>query len=230
MTLDMQSPSGAHDAAPARQRDQLDAGFVECNGPTLASRARPVELRPGRRHRQRRLGRSGTGSGRRPVRYWYRGRPALNAGAVTVTLVAGQVRDGAGNTNPQTTASSNWIRNRRPVHSPTAPNALTSHDSGYVLVQWSDGGSAGLDDTSFGTADVTVSGVTIDRVENLGGGAIRYWYNQDSDKLADGPVVVQLVAGQVRDRAGNTNAQTTASFQLDTNRRPVHWPSPFPMR
>ena len=149
------------------------------------------------------------------IRYWYnQDGQKLADGPVVVQLVAGQVRDRAGNTNAQTTAS--FRLDTQPPAGALAspvPNALTSHDSGYVLVQWSDGGPAGLDDTSFDTADVTVSGVTIDRVENLGGDAIRYWYNQDGDKLARraGRRAVSSPGRSATGRATPTHRRPTAS-------------------
>jgi len=74
-----------------------------------------------------------------------------------------------------------------------------------------------LDGASIGIADVTATGVSIDRVEDRGAGLIRYWYNQDGQQLPEGSVTVTLLAGQVADRAGNVNAGPVPfTFTLDT--------------
>jgi uncharacterized protein YbdZ (MbtH family) len=157
------------------------------------------------------------GDGR--VRYFY--TPALADGSVTVTLVAGEVAGRSGKTNPEAQFSFTLD-----AHAPTgvlvapAPDAPTAQDLGYVEIQWTDAGPSGLDENTFGAADLTVTGVSIDRIENLGGGRVRYVYNADGQSVADGSIAVTIVAGQVADQAGNTNAAGQATFTLD--RQPPH--------
>jgi hypothetical protein len=100
------------------------------------------------------------------------------------------------------------------------PSGLT--DPSYLDVQWTDPGAAGLDETSFGTANVTISGVTVDRIENLGGGRVRYLYGDDGHHLQNGLIDVVLVGGQVSDRAGNPNATQTASFWFGNTPPVIH--------
>jgi hypothetical protein len=89
-----------------------------------------------------------------------------------------------------------------------------SEDLGYVEVGWDDFSPAGLDETSYGTGDVQVAGVSIDRVEILPSGRVRYWYNDDGDTLKLGQVQVIPQPGQVLDRAGNANAAAGAASFL----------------
>jgi VCBS repeat-containing protein len=56
--------------------------------------------------------------------------------------------------------------------------------------------------------------VTVDAVEFLGSGRVRYRYNLDGDVLTPGVVQVTQVAGQVADLAGNLNASRTDSFNV----------------
>ena len=94
---------------------------------------------------------------------------------------------------------------------------MINQDSGFIDVQWTDAGAAGLDVTSFGAPDVTISGVTVDSFENRGGGLVRYHYaDGDDDELPPGTVQVTLVAAAVADRAGNLSAQVVQSFVFNT--------------
>jgi hypothetical protein len=94
-----------------------------------------------------------------------------------------------------------------------APGASLIEDRGYVEVQWSD--TAGLNATTFDKNDITINGVTIDQVANLGNGLVRYYYNTaDTDLLPAGAITVTVVANQVQDNAGNGNALQTANFTL----------------
>ena len=92
------------------------------------------------------------------------------------------------------------------------PGTTTSSDLGYVDVQWTDPGVAGINSATFGTGNVTITGVTVDQVQDLGNNLERYRYNLDGDTLHTGTVAVVLVGGQVADRAANFNAQATQSF------------------
>jgi len=67
------------------------------------------------------------------------------------------------------------------------PAATTSQDLGYIEVQWTDTGAAGVDAASFGIADVQITGVDIDQIEKLGNGLVRYRYNLDGDVLTAEP-------------------------------------------
>jgi hypothetical protein len=93
-----------------------------------------------------------------------------------------------------------------------APNSTTGQDLGYVDIQWSDAGVAAIDPTTFGIGNVTITGVTVDGVQDLGNDLERYEYNLNGGTLSPGPINVSLVAGQVADLAGNKNAATTQSF------------------
>ncbi|MEE8450389.1 MAG: hypothetical protein V3R99_00690, partial [Thermoguttaceae bacterium] len=93
-----------------------------------------------------------------------------------------------------------------------AAGSLINQELGYVDVQWTDPGAAGLDPGAFDPGDVTLSGVSIDRIEEFGGGLVRYWYNDDGDTLREGTVEVALAAGAVSDLAGNPSVAGAASF------------------
>jgi hypothetical protein len=93
-----------------------------------------------------------------------------------------------------------------------APNSTTGQDLGYVDIQWSDAGVAAIDPTTFGIGNVTITGVTVDGVQDLGNDLERYEYNLSGGTLSPGPISVSLVAGQVADLAGNVNAAATQSF------------------
>jgi hypothetical protein len=93
------------------------------------------------------------------------------------------------------------------------PGASLIEDRGYVEIQWSD--AAGLNATTFDKNDITINGVTVDQAVNLGSGLIRYYYNTaDTDILPAGAIAVTVVANQVQDNAGNSNALQTANFTL----------------
>jgi hypothetical protein len=142
------------------------------------------------------------------VRYFYSGQ--LAEGPVAVTLHDGAVVDLAGNASVESTESFSFDA--------TGPNgnlvdpaagSVTGADKGYVDVQWSDAGPAGLQESSFGIEDITVSGVTVSGLQDLGSGLVRYFY---SGSLAEGEIEVTQVAGQILDQAGNSNAGAVQSF------------------
>ncbi len=93
-----------------------------------------------------------------------------------------------------------------------APYTTTGQDLGYVDIQWSDMGAAPIDPTTFGIGNVTITGVTVDGVVDLGNDLERYEYNLSGGTLSPGPITVDLVAGQVSDLAGNVNVAGTQSF------------------
>lgn len=93
-----------------------------------------------------------------------------------------------------------------------APNSTIGQDQGYVDIQWSDAGVAPIDTTTFGIGNITITGVTIDAVQDLGNDLERYEYNLNGGTLTPGLVNVNLVAGQVADLAGNVNAASNQSF------------------
>ncbi|HND55997.1 MAG TPA: Ig-like domain-containing protein, partial [Pirellulaceae bacterium] len=110
-----------------------------------------------------------------------------------------------------------------------APGAVTNVDLGYVEIQWTDVGAAGLNASTFGIGDITIAGVSIDRVEPQGGGRVRYVYNADGQTLPDGAVAVSLVAGQVGDVAANVNnAGSAGTFTLDRVRPTGALVAPMP--
>ncbi len=145
------------------------------------------------------------------VRYTYAG--VLPEGVVEISRVDGAVLDQAGNATAAGTDSF-MLDSQPPVGSlaSPAPAATIVSDPGYVDVQWGDDGLAGLDTTSMDAGDVTVTDVTIERAEHLGDGLVRYWYGENGQTLPAGEIQVQLVAGAVRDQAGNENLAGQAGF------------------
>lgn len=93
-----------------------------------------------------------------------------------------------------------------------AASSVVSEDPGYVEIQWTDPGAAGLDIATFGIDNITITGVTVDRVTELGNGLVRYHYDDDGDTLPDSRIEVRLVAGAVADLAANTNHETVVTF------------------
>ncbi len=140
---------------------------------------------------------------------------ALADGIVEVHVLADAVSDLAGNRNGAVTATFT-LDTQQPAGALIAPAAgsLTNQDLGYVDIQWTDSGLAGLDPATFDINDVTITGVAVDHVEIIGGGVVRYSYAGYA--LADGIVEVHVLADAVSDLAGNRNAAVTATFTLDT--------------
>ncbi len=103
-------------------------------------------------------------------------------------------------------------------------NAVVLDDPGFVEVTWVDSGRSGTDVNGFDVSDVTISGVDIDRVEQLDGGKVRYWYSDDGDRLPYGPVRVVLPSGAITDRAGN--ASLASSGLLRHLARGCAWQNP----
>ncbi len=145
------------------------------------------------------------------VRYAYSG--GLPDGMVEISLVDGAVSDQAGNASAARTDSFP-LDTQPPVGAlvSPAPGTTMTSDPGYIDVRWSDEGPAGLDAASVDERDLTITGVTVERVEHLGGGLVRYWYGDDGQTLPVGEIQVQLVPGAVRDQAGNLSLPGEASF------------------
>ena len=101
-----------------------------------------------------------------------------------------------------------------------ALNSTPKQDLGYVDIQWTDPGVAGIDPSTFGPGNITISGVTVDRVESLGNNLERYHYRRRWRYLTPGPIDVVLMPGQVADRAGNGNAQAAPFIQLPAQHAP----------
>lgn len=108
------------------------------------------------------------------------------------------------------------------------PDSTIQQDPGFIEVQWTDTGAAGLLESSFGPDDVTITGVDVDSAEPLGGGRVRYHYNADGDTLPRGTIRVTLVAGQVVDRADNPSPAGDASFVVADDVIPPPPPPPPP--
>jgi hypothetical protein len=130
---------------------------------------------------------------------------------------ANLVRVQATNAQGSTTASQTITIDTQPptgtLVTPT-PGTATNSDLGYVDIQWASHGAAVIDPTTYGTGNVTIAGVTIQQVQDLGNNLERYLYNLNVNTLPLGKVNVVLVGGQVADTAANVNAQTTQSFTL----------------
>jgi len=95
-----------------------------------------------------------------------------------------------------------------------APASIINVDAGYVDVRWTDGDGMGVNPATIDPADVTVTGVTVDRIEAVGD-LSRYWYNDDADTLGEGEVTVGIAAGVVLDLAGNPNDPVSEIFTYD---------------
>jgi len=95
-----------------------------------------------------------------------------------------------------------------------AAGSVAGGDAGYIEMQWFDPGTAGCDDATFGPSDITVTGVTIDRIEIVGDHRVRYYYADDGDVLTTSSVLVTQVAGEVADRAANWNSTRTDTFTM----------------
>gem|GEM_PF-5627195 len=92
----------------------------------------------------------------------------------------------------------------------STPNPLPT----FVDIQYSDGTGIGLDTTSVGVDDITIAGVTIMSVDNLGGGVFRYHF---TGAFTSSTVQVQAVAGAVTDQLGNgVAAGVIGSFLSDS--------------
>ena len=91
-----------------------------------------------------------------------------------------------------------------------APGSAIGVDPGYVAIRYTDVGAAGVDPSTYKPANVALTGVTVNRVEDVGGGLVRYHY--DNQRLAPGLVTVAIGAGQVADRAGNLIVGSSQSF------------------
>ncbi len=128
-------------------------------------------------------------------------------------LVRVQATNTAGSTIATHTIT---VDNQPPVGTlvtPT-PGQGTNQDLGYVDIQWTSPGAATIEPSSFSPSNITVTGVTIDQVEDIGNNLERYLYNTNVDTLPLGKITVVEVGGQVTDTAGNVNAQTSQSFTL----------------
>ena len=89
-------------------------------------------------------------------------------------------------------------------------------DPGCIDILWADPNASGLDESTFGIDDLTITTagqpLSVDRIEHLGGGLVRYIYADDSDALVPGQVDVTMRPDAVSDVAGNTSQQHTESF------------------
>ena len=134
---------------------------------------------------------------------------------VTLPIGATPVRVEATNAAGSTIASQTiTIDNQPPVGvlvNP-APGSTTGQDLGYVDVQWTDVGLAGIDPTTFGAGNITVTGATVNAVQDLGNDLERYLYTPTGSTLPTGTINVTEVAGQVADNAGNVDVQASQSF------------------
>ncbi|MEO1619052.1 MAG: Ig-like domain-containing protein, partial [Planctomycetota bacterium] len=74
-------------------------------------------------------------------------------------------------------------------------------DLGYVDVRW-DEVVSGIDVSTVDVQDISISGVTVDRAEQLNEGIVRYHYADDGDALPYGPIRVELVDRAIADLAG----------------------------
>ncbi len=134
---------------------------------------------------------------------------------VTLPRGATPVRVEATNAAGSTIASQTiTIDNQPPVGMLVnpAPGSTTGQDLGYVDVQWTDVGLAGIDPTTFGAGNITVTGATLNAVQDLGNDLERYLYTPTGGTLPTGTIDVTEVAGQVADRAGNVDVQASQSF------------------
>ncbi|MBN2293355.1 MAG: hypothetical protein JXM70_13080 [Pirellulales bacterium] len=89
---------------------------------------------------------------------------------------------------------------------------VVSVDPGYITLQWTDASQAGLDPASIGIDDVSITGVTVDEIQDLGGGTVQYRYDLDGDTLQEGEVIVAWAAGAVSDLYGNPSVDGSDSF------------------
>ena len=80
-------------------------------------------------------------------------------------------------------------------------------DAGFVEVQWDDADGLGVDATSFGMDDITVTGVSVSGFSDQGGGLVRYDY---TGTLPSGTITVSSVAGAVSDLGGQVSASAVA--------------------
>jgi len=150
-------------------------------------------------------------------RYPYTG--SLAQGTVQVTVVAGQVQDNAGDWNVGLAQSFQYDQ-AAPAASLSypAPGSTLFDNPGYVDVLWSDGTGAGIDPSTLGAADITITGVTVSGAPTQqAGGVWRYPY---AGSLPQGTIRVGYVAGQVLDLAGNPNPAGSDTF----TRQPLHPP------
>lgn len=76
-------------------------------------------------------------------------------------------------------------------------------ENGYIDVQFADDG-AGLDPASITPDAITITGVSVDAVQDQGSGVYRFVYDQDGQSLPDGEIEIALVDNEVQDLAGNT--------------------------
>ena len=134
---------------------------------------------------------------------------------VTLPPGATPVRVEATNATGSTIASQTITIDNQPpagVLVTPAPGSTTGQDLGYVDVQWTDVGLAGIDPTTFGAGNITVTGATVNAVQDLGNDLERYVYTPTGGTLPTGTIDVTEVAGQVADKAGNVDVEASQSF------------------
>jgi hypothetical protein len=130
---------------------------------------------------------------------------------------ANRLRVEATNAQGTTTATQTvTLDTTPPVGTLVVPSAgsTTTSDLGYVEIQWTDSDGGGIDSRTFGTGNVTIPGVAITQVQDLGNDLERYDYTSPSG-LPPGKVDVTLVGGQVADEAANVNAPSVPSFTYE---------------
>ena len=140
------------------------------------------------------------------------------AGDESIHDLSGNKLDGDGDGRP----GGNYVRLLAvDLNSPTAeliapaPGGAIDQDLGFVDVRYTDFGVSGIDSSSIGTDDLTISGVSVDRVSDLGSGMYRYHYHDDGQMLAPGSVEIVVNPGAVVDKAGNAVAAgTLGQFQF----------------
>ena len=137
----------------------------------------------------------------------------LSHGLAEIEFAEGAVSDRAGNASGA--ASDSFSRDTAGPAAALflpAPGAIVEDDYGYVEIDWTDAGLAGVDPLSFGIDDITIPNVTVDSFEDLGGGRVRYRYRDGDEVLAEGSVIVTADAGVVTDTVGNPSAAFQGDF------------------
>ena len=92
------------------------------------------------------------------------------------------------------------------------PGSTTGQDLGYVDIQWTDAGAAGIDPTTFGSRKYHHHRRDRRTRCRISGTTWNGTLHSDGDTLPTGTINVTEVAGQVADLAGNVDVQATQSF------------------
>jgi hypothetical protein len=107
--------------------------------------------------------------------------------------------------------------------SPLDPVVNTSQ--GYIDILWQDLAGVGLDESTIGIGDVSVTGVSILASTKVTSSVWRYHY---LGALPEGTVTVSVPAGAILDNAGAPNPAATFEFRFDTQRPQPLLVSPAP--